>query len=146
MSNQSRLSLSCFSCQFSFKVTSQLCFVGLYQLLIWLNPANYFSGYQAGRITGYSEKKILLKNVKKNFCFRQNPQIFLVAISVLFCTHRKGSKKSLLIRSSHNFNILSGQPDIRQMKPDIRLDTRYKKGRISSQPYIGYNPSIFSQF
>ena len=73
----------------------------------------------------------------------------MIAISILFYTHWKGSEKSFLFRSSHRlFNSLTGypvirqmKPDIRQMKPDIRPDTGYKKCRISGQPDIRYNPT-----
>ena len=39
---------------------------------------------------------------------------------------------------------LSGQPDIRQTKPDIRPDTGYKKGRISGATLFSFgNDGIF---
>ena len=38
------------------------------------------------------------------------------------------------------FNRISGQSDIRQMKPDIRPDTGYKK-RLNIQSDIQYNPN-----
>ena len=57
-----------------------------------------------------------------------------------YFAHIEKVLKNLLILSSHHlFNSLSGypaeypviRPDIQQMKPDIRPDSGYKKGRIS---------------
>ena len=126
-------------------------------------PANNFAVYRiSGRISGIrpdirlkSKYRIFVKKYIEFFSFQQNLPTFLVAISLLFYTYVvKSSEKicsfevriiCLTVSPDIRPDIrLSGQPDIRQMKPDIRPDTGYKKGRISGQPVIRYNPITFS--
>ena len=101
-------------------------FLGLYRILIWpdsrptILPDTGYPVWPDIRVIINIEYFFSKKNIEI-FSFQQNLPTFLVPISLLFYTHWKGSEKSLLIRSSHHFNRISGQPDI-QYNPTISVN------------------------
>ena len=89
-----------------------------------------------------SKYRIFFNNLKKKFSLKKNLSTFIIAISILFSTNKKGSQISLLIRSSHRlFNILTGYPVIRPAKYPAN-ETGYPAG-YQKRPDIrpaGYHP------
>ena len=118
-------------------------YLGLYQGLIWPDiwPITLLdTGYPAGRISGWC---------KKNRIFSFS---FFPFSSLSFNFLYSSDKKTVVIAHNiYNFVYtstgypISSQPDIQQMKLDIRPGT--KKGRISGQksgrPDIWYNPDKY---